>query len=933
MKRGKHNQCVVISGESGAGKTESTKFILQYLTAVSGRHSTIEEQILDANPILEAFGNAKTIRNDNSSRFGKYIDVHFNDSWVIEGAKIDHYLLEQSRIVAQMPNERNYHIFYRMLAGMSPQEKKSLHLTHAQDYYYLSQGNCLTCEGMDDAYEYDVIRKAMTALWFTEEETQFIFRSIAAVLHLGNISFEAKMEDNIEACDVMNPETVAAAADLLQVPKEHMEEAFTRKSTFAEGEMIYSPVSVERATDIRDAFVKGLYSKVFIWIVNKINSSIYKPRGKDDTSGRQSIGVLDIFGFEKFDMNSFEQLCINYANENLQQFFVAQIFKNEQEEYDREGIEWNFVTFVDNQEVLDMLAEKPMNFIALIDEESRFPQGTDESFLDKLNYNHKDNKHFVRPKSRVQSQFGVVHFAGTVYYDTTGFLDKNRNTFSADLVDLISSSKCNFFLNMFFKERSMGTETRKRSPTLGVQFRRSLDVLMKTLASCRSFFVRCVKPNNYKKPMEFDRELCWQQLRYSGMLETVRIRKSGYAMRHTFEEFVTRYHMLVRDSLRDMSSRDASHLIATSLLGQENWKLGTKRIFLKESQDVLLEESRAQLLSSKIIFLQRAMRRYLRMRRARRTRKGAVLIQSRWRGYRNRKAFLAMKRGFARLQATFRARKLTAGLKRELEIRKELERKREEERRRQKEEDRRRYEEMEKRRLQEEKRAREEEKARVEREKKRVEDERWMKEQEQRRRERMEKRKRDEEMRSKSARQNPRNDNIIGGFTIKGVSGESSTDGKSASRITHGQSGSLLDLLRLSSVSSVNANSKALSSFDNMAGSKCVLSSSSLAVSLLTFGLALGASNMAENESHNSSRDTTRDRARDLKSKRKECQVEIDLERGRPNKSEFISPLRTLARGPQGAQGTRGARGTQGCQGSRGANGPMSSILEKGVQH
>nr|XP_058950063.1 unconventional myosin-VIIa-like [Pocillopora verrucosa] len=661
MKREAHDQCVIISGESGAGKTESTKLILQFLAAVSGQHSWIEQQILEANPVLEAFGNAKTVRNDNSSRFGKYIDVHFNKTGQIEGAKIDQYLLEKSRLVSQMPDERNYHIFYRMLSGMSRNERELLNLTDASDYYYLTQGNCISCEGMDDSEEFAIIKGAMKVLMFSQDDSWNIFKLLAAILHIGNLEFEATIRSTVDACDITDHELGKVVAGLLEVSYENLIEAFTSRSTFARGEMIFSPVSAVKAVDIRDAFVKGIYGRIFVWIVNKINAAIFTDK-LDRSAFRSSIGVLDIFGFENFNSNSFEQLCINYANENLQQFFVQHIFKLEQEEYNKEDIKWQHISFVDNQNVLDLLAQKPMNIIALVDEESRFPKGSDATMLQKINTHHKRSKLFLPPVNSTSSLFGIRHFAGTVYYSSKGFLDKNRDTFSADLVDLVGESKFPFLLELFSKERAMGEDTRKRSPTLGAQFKKSLDLLMRTLSSCHPFFVRCIKPNDHKKPMRFDRGLCCRQLRYSGMMETIRIRKAGYPIRHTFKEFIDRYHMLseglTRDALDFQGLKNAAVTIAKRLLGNTDWQVGKTKIFLKDMQDVQLEDERDKLLTKRAILIQRVVRGFLIRQRYTKMKTGSILIQKTWRGFQERQRYAMIRSGLARLQATYRARVL-----------------------------------------------------------------------------------------------------------------------------------------------------------------------------------------------------------------------------------------------------------------------------------
>lgn len=302
-----------------------------------------------------------------------------------------------------------------------------------------------------------------------------------------------------------------------------------------------STLSREQSVDVRDAFVKGIYGRLFVFIVKKINAAIYRPKERQ----RSSIGVLDIFGFENFNHNSFEQFCINYANENLQQFFVRHIFKLEQEEYNLEGINWQHIEFVDNQDALDLIAIKQLNIMALIDEESKFPKGTDQTMLAKLHKQHGAHRNYLKPKSDINTSFGLNHFAGVVFYDTRSFLEKNRDTFSNDLLQLVAISGNKFLKQLFHDDIGMGSETRKRTPTLSTQFKRSLDSLMKTLSNCQPFFIRCIKPNELKKPMAFDRTLCCRQLRYSGMMETIRIRRAGYPIRHTFSEFVDRYRFLI----------------------------------------------------------------------------------------------------------------------------------------------------------------------------------------------------------------------------------------------------------------------------------------------------------------------------------------------------------------------------------------------------
>uniref|UniRef100_A0A8D3DIJ4 Myosin VIIA n=1 Tax=Scophthalmus maximus TaxID=52904 RepID=A0A8D3DIJ4_SCOMX len=627
MQRNNKDQCCIISGESGAGKTESTKLILQFLAAISGQHSWIEQQVLEATPILEAFGNAKTIRNDNSSRFGKYIDIHFTKRGAIEGAKIEQYLLEKSRVCRQAPDERNYHIFYCMLRGMPPEMKAKLGLGLATDYCYLTMGNCTRCDGRDDLRDYSSILSAMKVLMFTETENWEISKLLAAILHMGNLRFEGT--------DVMV--------------------CLTTRTLITRGESVATPLSVEQGLDVRNAFVKGIYGRLFVWIVDKINAAIYRPPSCESNLVRRSIGLLDIFGFENFIVNSFEQLCINFANENLQQFFVRHVFKLEQEEYNLEDISWQHIEFTDNQDALDMIANKPMNIISLIDEESKFPKGTDATMLYKLNSQHKLNANYVPPKNSYATQFGIQHFAGVVHYETRGFLEKNRDSLHTDIIQLVHSSKNKFIKQIFQADVAMVRSRehphtmktcngglifffrRKRSPTLSSQFKRSLEMLMRTLSVCQPFFVRCIKPNELKKPMLFDRELCIRQLRYSGMMETIRIRRAGYPIRYTFAEFVDRYRVLmpgVKPAHIQVNSTTTSQIVLARLGKHDDWQIGKTKIFLKDHHDMQLERTN-----------------FLRLRSA------VTFIQAVWRGRRCRKDYQIMQSGFLRLQAVYRSRK------------------------------------------------------------------------------------------------------------------------------------------------------------------------------------------------------------------------------------------------------------------------------------
>nr|XP_051706490.1 unconventional myosin-VIIa isoform X4 [Oryctolagus cuniculus] len=684
MQRNSRDQCCIISGESGAGKTESTKLMLQFLAAISGQHSWIEQQVLEATPILEAFGNAKTIRNDNSSRFGKYIDIHFNKRGAIEGAKIEQYLLEKSRVCRQAPDERNYHVFYCMLEGMSEAQKKKLGLGQAADYNYLAMGNCITCEGRVDSQEYANIRSAMKVLMFTDTENWEISKLLAAILHLGNLQYEARTFENLDACEVLFSPSLATAASLLEVNPPDLMSCLTSRTLITRGETVSTPLSREQALDVRDAFVKGIYGRLFVWIVDKINAAIHKPASQEVKSSRRSIGLLDIFGFENFTVNSFEQLCINFANEHLQQFFVRHVFKLEQEEYDLESINWLHIEFTDNQDALDMIANKPMNIISLIDEESKFPKGTDATMLHKLNSQHKLNTNYIPPKNTHETQFGINHFAGVVYYETQGFLEKNRDTLHGDIIQLVHSSRNKFIKQIFQADVAMGAETRKRSPTLSSQFKRSLELLMRTLGACQPFFVRCIKPNEFKKPMTPVRApaallghdgdhpdppgrlphplqlrgvrgalSCAAAWREAGLQAGAPRRRDSRA--GSWGQWAG--HDTCSASQGDL--RGTCQRMAEAVLGtHDDWQIGKTKIFLKDHHDMLLEVERDKAITDRVILLQKVIRGFKDRSNFLKLKNAATLIQRHWRGHTCRRNYELMRLGFLRLQALHRARKL-----------------------------------------------------------------------------------------------------------------------------------------------------------------------------------------------------------------------------------------------------------------------------------
>jgi myosin-7 len=658
MRRDKRNQCCVISGESGAGKTETTKLLLQFLAAVSGQHSWIEQQILEANPILEAFGNAKTLRNDNSSRFGKYIDVHFDAMGAIKCAQVEQYLLEKSRITGQQIGERNYHIFYMINKGGSAELKARTSLTKCEDYEYIMGGQCPDLQRFNDVEEWEIVLGAMKVLNFPQEFQDNIFNIVAAVLHLGNIEFDDTEVDGQEASEVVDDSPLKKAAGLIKCDFDSLNDGLVSRSIVTRGEVTVKPLTADKACDVCDAFSKGVYGRCFIDIVTFITVALFKE--KEPGEVRSTIGVLDIFGFECFDFNSFEQFCINYCNESLQQFFVHHIFKMEQMEYDKEGISWANIQFTDNASTLSMLAEKPMNILAICDEEAKFPKGTDESLLGKLHTNHGADSIYIKPKGAHVKKFGIHHFAGDVHYDIDGFLDKNRDTFSQDLINCLGDCDNDYLKRIFQAEIEAGQESKKKSKTLGWQFKSSLDALMKTLRACNPWFVRCIKTNHNKTPGEFDRILCTRQLRYSGMMETIRIRKAGYPIRHTFKEALDRYR-LIEPSIppANGSAEDQANSIQlfTKILGAPStaaggWQVGKTKLFIKDPHDADLESQREEIFTKNAMQIQRLFRGAIVRKRFLDMKVAMGVIQKRFRAYQARAKFEKIAEGFARMQAS-----------------------------------------------------------------------------------------------------------------------------------------------------------------------------------------------------------------------------------------------------------------------------------------
>lgn len=596
-----HNkdQSILISGESGSGKTEATKLIMQYLAAMTRKKETqqdsVELMILESSPILEAFGNAKTVRNNNSSRFGKFLEVCFDENGQIAGAKIVQYLLEKSRLVYQAPDERNYHVFYALVYGASDEEKAKYQLQPAEYYQYLNKSGCTHINGVNEKEELARLKTAFRYLGIDRGLQVKIFGILSAILLLGNVEFyDESHENNLEA-RVKNDSLLTIIASLLELDHDLLANALVKRKMTIKGQDLLIPLKSAEAAENKDAMAKGLYGRLFTWLVNTINNKI---RAKS-TTDLKSIGILDIFGFENFPFNSFEQFCINYANEKLQGHFNQHIFSIEQQEYDKEGINWAKIEFKDNQDVLDLIEKRPVGLLNLLDEECKFPRASDATFLQKIYTVHDKNPLFQKSRIGDSKQFGVSHYSGLVSYDVGGFLDKNRDNLQLLLLELCQSSKHQLLAQLFADEKEDSSGNVKTT-TVGAQFKDQLTTLMKNLSLTMPHYVRCVKPNNDKVPEKFDSELVLSQLRYSGMLETIRIRKLGYPVRFSFKDFIWRFKCLapkVPSEDQMETARGIALHCEKNLECSDMFQIGKSKVFLRDFMYMKMESSRTASLS------------------------------------------------------------------------------------------------------------------------------------------------------------------------------------------------------------------------------------------------------------------------------------------------------------------------------------------------
>eukprot|EP00258_Populus_trichocarpa_P035712 XP_024451731.1 myosin-9 isoform X5 [Populus trichocarpa] len=591
---------------------------------------------MQSNPVLEAFGNAKTAKNNNSSRFGKFVEIQFDKKGRISGAAIRTYLLERSRVCQISDPERNYHCFY-LLCAAPHEEIEKYKLGNPKSFHYLNQSNCYELVGVSDAQEYIATRRAMDVVGINEKEQDAIFRVVAAILHLGNINFEK--DEDIDSAVVKDEQSLfhlQMTADLLMCDPLSLEDALCKRVMITPEEIIKRSLDPHAAAVSRDGLAKTIYSRLFEWLVDKINVSI----GQDPNS-KCLIGILDIYGFESFKANSFEQFCINFTNEKLQQHFNQHVFKMEQEEYAKEEINWNYVEFVDNQDVLDLIEKKPGGIIALLDEACMFPKSTHETFAQKLYQTFKDHKRFIKPKL-TRSDFTIVHYAGEVQYQSGQFLDKNKYYVVAEHQDLLSASKCSFIAGLF---PPLSEESAKPSKFSSVCSRFKvffaifsfgtmiqLQQLMDILNSTEPHYIRCVKPNNLLKPATFDKINVIQQLRSGGVLEVIRIKCAGYPAHRTFSEFLIRFGILAPEIFKGNYEEKVACKWILEKMELKGYLMGKTKLFLRAEQMAELDAKKARLLRNSATVIQRHFRTYTTRKDYIVLRKSSIHIQSHWRG-------------------------------------------------------------------------------------------------------------------------------------------------------------------------------------------------------------------------------------------------------------------------------------------------------------
>ncbi|XP_033606436.1 unconventional myosin-Ia isoform X2 [Cryptotermes secundus] len=706
------DQCIVVSGESGAGKTEAARIVLQFVALASGQSREVmimKERLVQAGPLLEAFGNAKTYRNDNSSRFGKYLDIEFDYKGDPLGGTITNYLLEKSRVTCQAQGERNFHIFYQLLTGADIQLLKSLKLQRNLDNYaFLRSSRIHSLENLDDKQDFQVTRRALETLGFSQEDAVNVFKIVASVLKLGNIGFiPTNNIDGTEGCTINNDYEVFDVCQLLgtefsalgssltqrtitvcatkccssPVPQQRfnspsknvtrelydvcelvgsdqatLQGAMTSRTLEESQDFVTADLSASEATYARDSLCKALYSRLFTWLVNKINESTkVKHYGK-----RKVLGILDVYGFEMFERNGFEQFIINFCNEKLHQVVMETTLKEEQEEYVHEGIEWTPIEFFNNSVICELIEKNNHGILSMLDEEC-LKSGvlSDEVFLRKLAQCCADNSHcevkgtavshrnFVTTPGASDNSlppncFRLRHYAGTVTYNVCGFVDKNNDILHRDLS--LAMYRCEHpLLKTLFPEGNPKRSSLKRPATTGTQFKISISALIRNLSCKHPHYVRCIKPNELKQPRIFEMALVQHQVRYLGLIETVRVRRSGFCYRLPYQQFLSRYKMLSLHTWPNWQGppvEGVSYLIRDLPIPSGEFAFGRTKVFVRSPRTVFeLEEFRRERLEDLAVLLQKIWRGHRQRKEFLLKKNSQVVIASAWRSWRAREEY------------------------------------------------------------------------------------------------------------------------------------------------------------------------------------------------------------------------------------------------------------------------------------------------------